>query len=84
MYTHLDFKCEVFLEVLNDHNQKGEFYAEGFLRVGWARNVSGANIRANNLQNQALDIIVSDSLYVPIPNFFIPYLQWFAAYAVKN
>ena len=36
---HLYFKREVFLHILDDHDEEREFDAERFLWVGWTRYV---------------------------------------------
>ena len=40
--VYLNFKCEVFFEVLDDHDKEREFDAQGFLRIGWTCDVRGA------------------------------------------
>ena len=44
--TDLDFKCEVLLHVLYDHDQERQFYAEAFLRI--SRTVDVSNTRNIN------------------------------------
>ena len=42
-YTYyLNFESEVFLQVLDDHDKKGQFDAKGFLWIRWAGDVCGA------------------------------------------
>jgi negative regulator of genetic competence, sporulation and motility len=41
---YLHFECEVFFEVLDDHHEKREFDAEGFLWVGWTCDVGGGDV----------------------------------------
>lgn len=48
---NLDLKGEVFLEVFNDHHQKGEFDPQGLLGVCGACYVGGADICSLNLQH---------------------------------
>lgn len=81
---YLYFEREIFLEVLDDHNKEGKLNAEGLLGIGRARYIRRADIGANYLEHQTLDVVVRYPLYVPIANFFVPDLQRFAAYAVKN
>lgn len=39
---YLNFKCEILLEILDDHDEEGQFDAEGFLGVCGTRDVGGA------------------------------------------
>lgn len=46
---HLYFKGEVFLQVLYDHDQKGQFYAQGFWGIGGTTDERRANVSTNYL-----------------------------------
>lgn len=81
-YLHLE--REVFLQVLDDHHQKGQLDAQRLLRVGRARDERRADVRADDLEHQTLDVVVRDPFDVAIAHFFVPDLQRFAADAVQN
>lgn len=81
--TYLHFECKVFLQVLDDHHQEWKFDAERFLRVRRTRDVGGADVGADDLQHQALDVVVGDALNVAVAHLFVPYLQRLAADAVQ-
>ena len=61
---YLHFECEVFLHVLDDHHEVGKFDAEGFPWVRRAGDVGGRDICSHDLQNEALDVRICDSLDV--------------------
>lgn len=81
---YLNFKCEVFLHVLNNHDEKWKFDSKRLSRVGGTGDVAGADVGADNLQHQRLNIVVCYSLYVAISYFLVPDLQRFAADAVED
>ena len=80
----LDFKAELFFEIFDDHDQKGKFYSEGFVRVYWGCYVGGADISSNNFQNWWIDIIVGYSLHIPILDLLLPDLKRFGSNGVKD
>lgn len=82
--TNLNFKREVFFQVFNDHHQEWQLDAKCFLWVGGTSYVRGANISPHDLEHKALDVVVRNPLNMSITNLFVPDLQRFAAYAVKN
>jgi len=45
---HLNFKCEIFLQVLDDHNKERQFDAKRFLGICWACDVCGTDICSHN------------------------------------
>ena len=74
--------------ILNDHHQKRQLYAKVFLffrfhfaafRIIWVRacDVCRANIRAGDLENTWLDVIVCESLDMSVLYSFAPNLQRF-------
>lgn len=69
---HLHLEREVFFQVFDDHDEEGELDAEGFARVGGAGDVGRTHVGSDDLQNQRLNVVVSDSLYVAIPYLFVP------------
>lgn len=81
---HLDFKCKILLEVLDDHHKERKFNAQSFLRVSRTRYVGRTDIRSFNLQHLRVDVIVCDPLDMTVPHLFLPYLERFAADAIKN
>lgn len=74
---HLHLKREVLLEVLEYHDQERELDAEGLTGIGWARDESRRNVGAHDLQHGGLDVLVGDSLDVPVSHFLVPYLERF-------
>ena len=63
--TCLNFKGEVFLEVLDDHHQKGKFDAQGLGAVGRACNVGGAGPYKSISNNSNRSKLVSDQSIHP-------------------
>ena len=74
--------------VLNDHHQKRQLYAEMFLFFGFdsvavrvsllrALDECRADVGAGNLKNTRLDVIVCESLDMPVLDTFTPDLQRF-------
>ena len=47
----LDFECEIFLQVFDDHHQKGQLDAERFLRIGRTCDVRSADVGAYDFEN---------------------------------
>jgi hypothetical protein len=50
--TNLDFECEVFLEILDDHHQEWQFDTQSLLGISRASDECGADVSAHNLNNQ--------------------------------
>ena len=65
---HLYFKGEVFLQVLYDHDQKGQFNAQGFRGICGTTDERSANVSSNNLQHKRLNVIVCYPLDVSVPH----------------
>ena len=80
---NLNLECEVFLHVLDDHDQVGQLDSQGFLGVSRTGDVGGADVGADDLQHEALDVLVCDSLDVSIPHFLVPDLQRFGSNTVQ-
>ena len=83
-YTYLNFKSEVFLHILDNHDQIWQFNSQSFSGVSWTRNISSTNIGANDFQNETLNVRIGDSFDMSISHFFVPNLQWFTPNAVKD
>lgn len=49
--SHLNFECEILLHVLDNHNEKGQFDAEGLLGICRACDVRGGHVGAQDLQD---------------------------------
>ena len=62
----LDFKGEVLLQVLDDHDKERQLDAQRLPGVGWAGDVGRANVGPHNLNHQGLDVVVCDALDVTI------------------
>ncbi len=80
----LHLEREVLLQILDDHDEKGQLDAEGLLRVGGARDVGGAHIGADDLEHERLNVVVGDALDVSIAHLLVPDLQRLRAYTVQN
>ena len=76
---HLNLEREVLLEVLEDHHEKRELDPKGLVGVGGAGNEGRRNVSADDLQDGGLDVLVRDTLDVPITNLLVPNLQRFRA-----
>ena len=74
-YLHLE--CEVFLQVLDNHDQEWKLDGQGLLWVQWSIDVVGGYISSHDLKNWWLNIWISNSLDVTVSDLFIPNLQWF-------
>jgi len=81
---YLNLKCEVLLQILDDHDEEGQLDAQGLLRISRALHEGGADVRTDNLQHQGLDVVVSDALDVAIAHLLIPDLQRFTADTVQD
>lgn len=79
----LNFKCEVFLHVLDNHDEERKSDAQRLSRIGRARYESCADVCAQYFEHERLDIVVRDPFDVAISNLLIPDLKWFASDAVK-
>jgi hypothetical protein len=62
----LHFKREVFLHVLDDHDQERQLDTESLLWVCRARNVRGAHVCGSNVNDKRLDVLVGDPFDVTI------------------
>jgi len=80
----LHLESEVFFQVFDDHDEEGQFDAESLLGISGASDVVGAHVRAHDFQHARLNVLVSDTLDVPIAHFFVPDLQWLAPNAVED
>lgn len=80
----LHLEGEVLLQVLDDHDQKGQLDAQRFLRVGGTCDVCGADIGANDLQDQRLDVVVGDTLDVAVAYLLVPDLERLGADRVQD
>lgn len=81
-YLHLE--CEVLLQILDNHDQKGQFNAESFLWIGRTGDVSGGHIGADDLEYERLNVVVGDTLDVSIAHLLVPYLERLGADTVQN
>ena len=62
----MDFEAEVFLEIFDDHNQERELDAQRSAWLCRAGDVCGAHVGAAYLEDRRLDVVVSDSLDMPV------------------
>lgn len=84
LVMYLYFKRKVFLHVLYNHDEKRKFNPKRLSWVCGTCDVAGADIGADYLEHQRLNIVVCYALYVAISYFLIPDLQRFAANAVED
>jgi len=71
----LHLECEVFLQILNDHDQKRKLDAERAILLRRAGYVVGRNIGTDDFQDGRLDIVVGDSFDMSVANFLVPDLK---------
>ena len=72
----LDLKTEVLLHVLYQDDQEREFNAQLLLLLVWTRNICRGDIASRYLQDSAVDVIISQSLNVPVLDVLLPDLKW--------
>lgn len=72
---YLNFEGEIFLHVLDNHDEIRQFDAQGLLGFRGTRDVRGGHIGAHNLQHERLNVRVRDPLDVTIPDLLVPNLQ---------
>lgn len=71
----LNFEGEVFLKVLDDHDQEWELDGKSLLWVKRSIDVVGGHIGTHDLQNRGLNIRIGDSLDVTVSDLLIPNLE---------
>lgn len=74
---HLHLKREILLEILEDHHQEGKLDTQRLAGVGRAGYEGRGHVRAHDLENRGLNVLVRDTLDVPVAHLLVPYLQWF-------
>lgn len=75
----MNFEGEVLLQVLDDHDEKGELDSEGALRVGGAGDEGGGDVGAHDFEDGGLDVLVGDALDVAIADLLVPDLEGLGA-----
>ena len=73
-YLHLE--CEVFLQVLDDHDQERKLDSKSLLWIKRSVDIVCGNIGSHDLKDGRLNIRISDSFDVTVPDTFVPNLQW--------
>ena len=63
---HLHLECEVFLKVLDDHDEEGQLDAKRLFRVGRTRDVRGAHVGAHYFEHERLNVVISYTLDVAV------------------
>lgn len=71
----LDLECEIFLQVLDDHDKEGKLDGERLLWIKRSIDVISRYIGTHNLKNRWLNVRISDSFDVTVPHALIPNLQ---------
>ena len=64
--------------VFDDHYQEGQLDSKGLLGVGRTGDEVGGDIGPHDLQHRGLNVLVSESLDMPVPDFLIPDLKGLA------
>ena len=80
----LDLEGEVFLQVLDDHDQEGQLNSQGLLWVKRSVDVVGRHVSTHDLQHGRLDVGVGDSLDVTVSHLLVPDLQWLGTTSIIN
>lgn len=80
---NLNFEGEVFLQVLDDHDEERQLDTKGLLLVSRAGDVGGAYIGAYNLQHKGLNVVICYPFYVSIANLLVPDLEGLTTNTVK-
>lgn len=70
--------------ILDDHDQKGQLYAQSLILVGRTGDVVCGHVSAHDLEHARLNVLICDALDVTVPHLFVPYLKWLAAYTVQD
>ena len=52
--------------VLDDHDQEGQFDSQGLAFVLGTGDEGSGDVGAHDLQHRRLDVLIRDSLYVPV------------------
>lgn len=74
---HLHFESEVFLQVLDDHDQERQLDGKCLLWVKRSVDVVCGHVGSHNFKNWWLNIWICDSLNVAVSHLLVPNLQWF-------
>ena len=80
----LDLEGEVFLQVLDDHNQEGQLDGQRLLGVERSIDVVGRYVRTHDFQDGRLDVGIRDSLDVAVSHTLVPDLQWFRSKHIRT
>ena len=76
---NLHFEGEVFLQVLDNHNQERKLNGQGLFWIQWSINVVGRNISSHDFEDWWLNIWIGDSLDVTVSDLLVPDLEWFGS-----
>ena len=80
----LHFESKVLLQVLDDHDEEGQFDGERLLRVEGRVDVVRRNVGAHDLEDGGLNIGIGDTLDVAVAYDSVPDLQGLGADGVQN
>ena len=80
----LHFESEVFLQVLDDHDQEGELDGQGLLGVNGASDEVGGHVGSHDLEDGGLDISIRQSLDVTVSDVFLPDLEGLGSDRIQN
>ena len=80
----LDLEGEVFLEVLDDHDEERQLDAEGLVGISRAGDVVRGDIGSHDFEDTRLDVGVSDTLDVAIADALVPNLKGLGTNRVQD
>jgi hypothetical protein len=81
---NLHLKCEVLLQVFDNHHQERELDAQRLLGVCRTCDVVRAHVGSHDFKDRGLNVLVRDSLDVTISNLLVPNLQRLRPNGVKD
>ena len=73
---YLNFESEIFLQVLNDHDQERKLDGKSLLWIKRSIDIVGWYISSHDFKNWWLNIWISYSFDVTVSHLLVPNLQW--------
>ena len=71
----MDLKREIFLQVLDDHDQEGKLDGQGLLGVNGACDEVRGHVGSHDLEDGGLDVGIRQSLDMTVSDVFLPDLE---------
>lgn len=72
---HLDLEGEILLEVLDDHDEEGQFDGQLLVLGLRRRDEGGGHVGPDDLQDAGVDVVVRQPFDVPVFDVLLPNLQ---------